>query len=377
MKNIAIKNYLMTDRSNKLRRYSDDARSVYNDIRSGYYNHDILRDSKSDMLLSGLSQQYMTFEYILTTSLYNRRWGGAPELYIPNRATVNCFKLNAISSFYYGDIKFNMISCPGGYADKDNFIENPFMLGETVVTQELFETVMGFNYSGNSEAKHENNPIIGITWYDCVVFCNKLSDYFGFSPYYYIDKLSYWGQYVNYGKETRETDSYEKYAEIYPKCIKYADVSELYSTGFRLPTEWEWQIAAKAGTDNQYAGTDNIEELSKFAHNRNISYKPDPIAVAQKKPNEWGFYDMTGNVAQWCNNYVRNDNDDDDDDDDDDDNKYKVKIQSGQAIRGGGYRKFKWGSQDEPIIRMICDRDQLAREIPSLSIGFRIAKSIF
>ena len=84
--------------------------------------------------------------------------------------------------FEYEGIKFNMITCPaGGKVNIDNWglqeIKEPFLLGETEVTQELYEVVMGVNPSHFEN--RPKNPVEQVSWYDAVKFCNKLSDSFG------------------------------------------------------------------------------------------------------------------------------------------------------------------------------------------------------
>jgi sulfatase modifying factor 1 len=179
-----------------------------------------------------------------------------------------------------------MITCPvGGVVDVEDWglqeIKVPFMLGETEVTQELFEAVMGFNYSDFKDSN--KNPVEHVTWYDCLDFCNRLSDYFGLDHCYVLGN-----------KEYTKSE--------YPLSIEKAnDAFIIGENGFRLPKEWEWQIAAKAGTNNRYAGANNDESLKRVAwFDANSGNKTHP--VAQKIPNEWGFYDMSGNVWEWCEN---------------------------------------------------------------------------
>ena len=172
-------------------------------------------------------------------------------------------------------IEFNMIYCKGDHID--------FLLGETEVTQELYELVMGYNpskFKGESHSNSSQRPVESVTWYDAIMFCNKLSELQDKNLYYEINNI----EYHNDGKSIKEAS-----VKINEKA-----------NGFRLPLSKEWVSAAKAGTNNQYAGTNDkskLEEYAWFGENGNsVSTHP----VATKKPNEWGFYDMTGNVREWC-----------------------------------------------------------------------------
>ena len=71
------------------------------------------------------------------------------------------------------------------------------------------------------------------------------------------------------------------------------------TNGFRLPTEAEWEWAAKGGTENQWPGINDKDQLHNYAwYNKNSEQKTH--AVKARKPNEYQLYDMSGNVAEWC-----------------------------------------------------------------------------
>ena len=66
--------------------------------------------------------------------------------------------------------------------------------------------------------------------------------------------------------------------------------------GYRLPTVEEWQYAERGGENYKYSGSDNLDEVGWY--DKNSGKKTHP--VAQKKPNGYGLYDMSGNVREWC-----------------------------------------------------------------------------
>jgi sulfatase modifying factor 1 len=250
--------------------------------------------------------------------------------------------------FDYEGIKFNMISCPAGgkvidYWGKQERIKEPFILGETEVTQELFEAVMGFNYSVFRDTN--KNPVENVTWYDCLDFCNKLSDYFKLNCCYILAD-----------KKFSILMPIPLPDPPFPLSIREAKVTFAEgANGFRLPRECEWTLAATAGTINEYAGANDDKSLKRVAwFDANSGNKTHP--VAQKLPNEWGFYDMSGNIGEWCKNntYEPADNND---------------SSADRVYRGGSWNN---GASALRSVNRSYDSPSSHASI----LGFRVARSI-
>jgi len=151
-----------------------------------------------------------------------------------------------------------------------------FSMAETELTQRQWLDVMG--YSTNFQRFSEELPAEGFCWYDAVNFCNELSASEGLSPCYTLENIEYRN----------------------PYHIISADVTwDFSANGYRLPTEAEWEYACRAGTTTRFHSGDSVASLNQVGWHAEDS-DPETHPVAQKAPNAWGFYDMHGNVGEFC-----------------------------------------------------------------------------
>ena len=163
-------------------------------------------------------------------------------------------------------------------------ITRPFYMGKFEVTQEQWVKVMGYNDSEG--VKDRQYPVNNVSWLEVQKFVGRLNETAGARGYRY-----------------------------------------------RLPTEAEWEYAARAGSTAAYCFGDAEGELDRYAwYDRNSGGGPHP--VGQKQPNAWGLYDMHGNVWEWVWDWY-------------DKNYYKYsRAEDPLGPDSGGYRVLRGGSWD-------------------------------
>ena len=235
-----------------------------------------------------------------------------------------------VDSAIFGKFEWSVIPKATITRGVNTFGVNSFTIATTEVTQKVYEFVM--NDLPKQEKSGENRAVSNVNWFRAVLFCNAFSKLAGLDTAYVYKSIA--GDSTLVGLE-----------------INYS------ASAVRLPTENEWEVAARGGTSTTYYWDTDV--AAKYAY---YGQTTGPDEVAQKLPNAFGLYDMAGNVAEWVNDWY--------------DTYPKNKSDNYTGTESGEYRVIRGGGWSDKVTALAPkEREKLNPAQSKVTVGFRLVYS--
>ena len=271
------------------------------------------------------------------------------------------------------------------FKEGQSFKIEPFTIGQYEVTQELYKAVLeGNNICDSNPSKfkffpkegeiQKRRPVEQVTWYDAVFFCNELTKQSmgeehcvysitdikrsekpafhepgAFEFVAFFDNVTV-EQYTGHGSKELQYEESDK-GYIYSAKV----TADYRKKGYRLPTEAEWEFAARGGTEmGENLASENQSEVAWYS----VNSEGRTHEVGLKKPNNLGLYDMSGNVFEWCSD------------------KYEHDVFDDGIVRSGKEYQTRGGDfNHNERLTSVARRYDCDAATRACSVGFRLART--
>ena len=220
----------------------------------------------------------------------------------------------------------------GDYPDHDVTLTHDFWMGRTEITRDQWEhdpASEDWDYYPSSTCGGDC-PADVISWYDAARYANWLSAEEGLDDCYSSD-----------GTETADANPYD--------C-----------SGYRLPTEAEWEYAARAGLDTTYSGGDDVNDVAWTSGNSGDA--SHPVCTTTQRENAWALCDMSGNLWEWTNDWYGSPD--------------EAPMTNPTGAASGSQRAFRGGSWSfDALSAQVAARNADDPGYHGGNFGFRLARS--